>query len=152
MCDANADYCLAFFRKISLANKIKHVSKAAEYVIAVTEVFRVLEFTLFFFSASCFDSSSWTYWRAFPGCKLVEIWLCPTLYVYYWTCTGISLFIYSLLYSTRYALKYSAVKCWLLSDVFLLYYRDTARLQEMNAIIWFILVLDLTFPFQCWEE
>jgi len=57
----------------------------------------------------------------------VEIWLCPTLYVYYWTCAGISVFIDGLLYSARYALKYSAARCWLLSEAFLLHYRDTAR-------------------------
>lgn len=85
-----------------------------------------LEFPILFFSASYFDSSSWDYWRDSSGCKLVETWLCATLYVDYWTCAGISLLINGLLYPARYVLKYSAVK-WLLSDASLLYFK-TPRL------------------------
>lgn len=115
---------------------IKHASKAVEYLIARTEIFQnvatvlSLEFPVLFFSASCFDSSSWDYWRDSPGCMLVEIWLCPTLYVDYWTCAGISLLISGLLYPTGYVLKYSAVK-WLLSDSSLLYFRDSKALKQM---------------------
>lgn len=144
-----------FFRKFSVGNKIKHITKAAQYVIAVTEAFVVLSQCLvwnFPFSFSVrliltavagiiggfFLVASW--WRF--GSVLLAMFIIGLVLGFLFSSTvfftPLGMCWNTLLQIGGYWVKHS---CCI---------TGTLQGSKINATIWFIWVWCLTFPFPYW--